>query len=594
MTQLHSRLSLSSIALAGISPDDPDYSSLVGLTHGVQLTTPTGFVPNSTPGKLRAKYVRIAPAVNKLLIQLHTAELVFILPTPLATKIPGIHFSDIHWAVKKGKPQGRPIGDTSAPTQTGFALNHPEVKHWADEKWGSIKHPTIDNILRMILNAADTHGWPHITLWKLDLKGAFTLMFVDPSCTQLLAFPLTDDLTLIHHTGMFGHTAMPISFDVITRTIRRRVRQVVSGDIDMYVDDIIGVSLTSQVQLDINSATLVCCQLLGTNAVEPSKTEFGRRVPILGWVVDLDLRSVSISRSNFLKTTYGFFSVNINEAIPVRTLERLASWSSRYSAVCRFMRPFTSDLYYCFRGIQRHVSIRLTTDTKRCILLWRMFLCVLELDRTEFTRPLESFRTSFPLSHPITVEYDASLYGIGIIFFSTAMGREEPLWVTQIKLPFPLSNDSSFQNTVEFIAVVMAVACLVFKGVSPLLLNLRGDNTTSLKWGTSEVFRRGRSRATAMCFTALGITYDFHILASEHLAGVDNKRCDSLSRPALHVSPHDLGFLETQIIPFHSIPSLEALLLLCDPTLDTTSDDVFYSHWRSVFHCVRQLSPTPR
>jgi hypothetical protein len=38
------------------------------------------------------------------------------------------------------------------------------------ERWGAIEHPTIKDLVHMVLEAADKYGWENITLWKADLK----------------------------------------------------------------------------------------------------------------------------------------------------------------------------------------------------------------------------------------------------------------------------------------------------------------------------------------------------------------------------------------------------------------------------------------
>lgn len=81
-------------------------------------------------------------------------------------KISGIHYSQAHWAVKKGKRQGRPIGDASAVEEGECALNSEFARELAAEAWGTIEHPAV-------LQVADT-GWEDTALWKMDLKGAFS------------------------------------------------------------------------------------------------------------------------------------------------------------------------------------------------------------------------------------------------------------------------------------------------------------------------------------------------------------------------------------------------------------------------------------
>jgi hypothetical protein len=52
--------------------------------------------------------------------------------------------------------------------------------------WGEIKHPTVDQLVLMVLTAADIHGWSNLMLWKKDLKGAFNLLNYNPATVDYL------------------------------------------------------------------------------------------------------------------------------------------------------------------------------------------------------------------------------------------------------------------------------------------------------------------------------------------------------------------------------------------------------------------------
>ena len=80
------------------------------------------------------------------------------------------------------------------------------------------------------------------------------------------------------------------------------------------------------------------------------KSEWGRRVDISGYIIDLDRERVSISRKNFLNTLYGFLLVDLDDAMSLKTAQRLASWSSQYGMVCRAMRPFCGALHRLSAG----------------------------------------------------------------------------------------------------------------------------------------------------------------------------------------------------------------------------------------------------
>ena len=74
-----------------------------------------------------------------------------------------------------------------------------------------------------------------------------------------------------------------------------------------------------QYKLHLVHSRRVCTDLLGRIAVADDKTEWGRRVDIIGYVIDLDRERVSISRKNFLNKIYGFL-------LPLCHLRWLKDW----------------------------------------------------------------------------------------------------------------------------------------------------------------------------------------------------------------------------------------------------------------------------
>ena len=78
-----------------------------------------------------------------------------------AKSIPGIHFSPQHHADSKGKPEGRVIGDLSGqhdPLYTplnGSAVDKDALRALISSQWGEIKHPTVDQLVLMVLTSAD-------------------------------------------------------------------------------------------------------------------------------------------------------------------------------------------------------------------------------------------------------------------------------------------------------------------------------------------------------------------------------------------------------------------------------------------------------
>ena len=96
---------------------------------------------------------------------------------------------------------------------------------------------------------------------KKDLKGAFYLLNYNPEFCRLFAFPLIDDIVVIHLAGLFGWIGMPHAFQVLTRCLQALCRHIISGLCYWYVDDLMAVSTTLQWSIARFSAYLEMDQL---------------------------------------------------------------------------------------------------------------------------------------------------------------------------------------------------------------------------------------------------------------------------------------------------------------------------------------------
>ena len=153
--------------------------------------------------------------------------------------------------------------------------------------------------------------------------------------------------------------------------------------------------------------------------------------------------------------------------------------------------------------------------------------------RKTFARPLESFR-SVPPSY--CIEYDASLKGLGVILRDMSTVDEDNQDGSIMKvaslypLPFDLKNDPSYQNVVEFLAVILGMIMMRREGLSNVTIKLKGDSKSSLKWGSTELFKGNLVQRASIVFILLGVHANITVEESEHWAGLLNVRCDRLSR----------------------------------------------------------------
>ena len=562
--------------------DDPDRDRLLDLVTGMRILLPSTFVPNNTPPPQRKLYLQVSNAVNKILLESWKEGLVFILPRSVATSFSQpLHYSPVHWTTKVGKKCGRNLFDSS-DDKYGPCLNSDEAKVMLETYYGTIEHPTIQTICQMVTqysNSVNPSERNNIILWKADLKGAFTLLNFRPHDVQYLACALTDDLVLLYHTGLFGWTGTPYAFQVITRVIRRLLRTHISSFIEMYVDDMIGVCLASEFEAIRRKVICICEGLLGPRAVAADKWDHGRCLDILGWNIDLDTQLVSIARRNFLKVVCGFFNPDITLTATVAELERLASWSARYTTILRHATPLTTVLYAEVKGFRnRSVSKNVSSFGRSAILIWRYLLCMLDFNYTTYRRSIISF-SDLPPAYKIC--FDASLTGVGVGIHT--VDNDKVLSVTSYPFPFSLDDESKYQNSVEFIAVVVGFWMLHRLGIRDCTVRLEGDSITALTWGTTERFKGLLNLGAVITFILLGTRFNIWVQDSVHIPGVDNVTYDALSRGT---SCKELGFNDTSIVDLSMDIQFNSLIGLCNPKLTYNNENELLELWKSIWKLI--------
>jgi hypothetical protein len=206
---------------------------------------------------MRKLYVTVQKAVKKVLKDLWVQQLAFIISRDVADRISNLHYTPLHWTVKKGKECGRYLFDSS-DDKSGQALNSDEATEKLREVYGDIVHPTIQKLVIMVLDFIDQKRKKYlenfrqedVVLWIADLKQAFTLLSFSVDDCHKFASELTDRLVIVYHTGIFGWTGTPFCFQVLTRTICKNTRRRLRGNGDMFVDDFMGVTMKKDLQHD--------------------------------------------------------------------------------------------------------------------------------------------------------------------------------------------------------------------------------------------------------------------------------------------------------------------------------------------------------
>jgi hypothetical protein len=203
-----------------LRPDNPELALLCDLVCGMKVHPPEGFKTNGMMPRTdrRPIYETVASVVNKMLGAIVDQRLAFLLPLEFAQRhVPNLHLCKAHWTVKKGKPSGRPLGDLS--NVDGTKINTDATAAAAAAYYGEIKHPTIDDIAvivhdfwRAVKEQNLLVRWEDMRIWKMDLRGAYTLHSFRPEDVGLFAMLLSDDLVYLQMVGIFGWSGTPAAF----------------------------------------------------------------------------------------------------------------------------------------------------------------------------------------------------------------------------------------------------------------------------------------------------------------------------------------------------------------------------------------------
>jgi hypothetical protein len=77
------------------------------------------------------------------------------------------------------------------------------------------------------------------------------------------------------------------------------------------------------------------------------------------------------------------------------------------------MRPFSGAHRATWGRTEQHALFLLSEEAVIAIECWRVMLCLVRYQETEFTRTVESFTRNTPV---MIAEFDASLSGAGVIW----------------------------------------------------------------------------------------------------------------------------------------------------------------------------------
>ncbi len=105
-----------------------------------------------------------------------------------------------------------------------------------------------------------------------------------------------------------------------------------------------------------------------------------------------------------------------------------------------------------------------------------------------------------PVSH--TIEYDVSLTAMGVLVWEGDLhDKRTLLGFAVLPSPFVATTDSSFQNTYEYLAILLGLLLTKTLGLRDCVFAVLGDSRSSLAW-----VLKGRARSTLCRRASIGFS----------------------------------------------------------------------------------------
>jgi hypothetical protein len=396
-------------------------------------------------------------------------------------------------------------------------LNGDYASEWATEMYGSITHPTIIDVVLMILKLQTLDPYmklEELHFWKVDISGAFTWLDFLPIDVHCMAQEMAGDRVFL---SLFGATILSFAFNVISKAFRYEVKKTTRGGVDIYSDDGFGCCLLRDLKCEMEKACSIFEGMIGEKCIKKSKNISGRIVDVIGWKINLDLIVVS------MKAMLVFFSLDLKKEVTLVQVQRVVSYCSRYVMILEVMSPFLACIHRLMTGKAGwHGTFLITREAAWAIKMWRAVFYLLLVDERHYGRPMASFRPQPP---DYTVETDASLGGVGIILYKKTDSLDTCVGGSAVSIrEFNFGTDSGFQNTAEYIGTVLGILALVKIGVRNVDVLIRGDSTTALAWVTEGRIKGPEAINAAVVVTALYIRFGIRPRYSDFLAGLANHK----------------------------------------------------------------------
>ena len=162
-----------------------------------------------------------------------------------------------------------------------------------------------------------------------------------------------------------------------------------------------------------------------------------------------------------------------------------------------------------------------------------------------------------------------------LVWKGDLVGPRTMLGFAVLPSPFVATTDSSFQNTYEYLAILLGLLLSKTLGLRDYVFAVLGDSRSSLAWVVKGRVRSTLCRRASIGFSVLAVDVAASIYETRYVSSKDNVVCDGLSR-GVHPSP--LGLVERLWIHLPETGPSTQYVRQCNPLLPLDTWSLVMDH----------------
>lgn len=481
-----------------------------------------------------------------------------------------LNFSNNAHSVFQDKP--RFIIDCSNAIEGAEPLNGPHCKLQAQCEFGEIHHPTINKIISDLLAYCHVHNLKprDMRFISCDVNNAFGKMKIHSesvryTCVLVSEYPVK--IVLVRYMCFFGKSEYPYGYNVITKCLRHKLKSIIHGTAEIYVDDAVAFSEKDHAEQDHRNMKDMHYDSIGIGALSEDKSKPPSLTgDYIGWTIDLVAETIRPTEKAIDKLLFVFYVVIDDRAKRwlLKHVQALVSLTIRYSAVMLGMSCFIQPFILMLRRNDQkdHVFRNVSSAARFAIHIWRAAI----LQPSFLAVPLSSMCIHDPNIYDYMTINDAA-NSLGVTIYKD----NHLVCYTGYKLPFTATH-SRYQNVKEFMGFILSLLMIARYEKAPrgTRVRMKSDSMSALTWVKANRTKSLYAQIAFVAYAWIIMVTGYIIPDAEHIAGSSDAMnpVDAISRDRIPIEFDPTKFVQTT-----NDILIDELFSFCKPVQDQANHD---------------------